>query len=262
MSVYCRRTSDRADFIRRAFADLAIDRSLVGISSVLVKPNIVSSEPYPTTTHPSVLEACLEYLLNRGLKIVVADGPAVDAGTSGAVLDNHPLKQVCDRYNVPLIDLLGQEMVKRKAVEMELELSQAAFQYDFILSLPVLKSHFICSLTGALKNQFGFLSAKQRVELHVSKDIHRAIAELNLIVRPHFYVIDAIETLTKANEVRHGGEKAELGYMLAGRDPVELDVAGLKILQTVETRLAGKSPEDIPHLRHAMELGIGGAGGN
>ena len=65
------------------------------------------------------------------------------------------------------------------------------------------------------------------------------------------------ETLTHTNEVRHGGRKASLGYMLAGTDPLSLDAAGLEILQTVEPKLAGKTPDDIPHLRYAIELGVG-----
>lgn len=257
MNVYIKKTSDRKEFVRCAFKELEIENDLRRTNNILIKPNIVSFEPYPTTTHPVVLEACLEYFVEKGLKPVVTDGPAFDAGNSGNIIENHPLKEVCDRFDVPLIDLLGRKMVKRKAGDIELELSEIAFEYDYILSLPVLKTHFVCGLTGALKNQFGFLSTKERTELHSHKDIHRAIAELNLIVRPDLYIVDAVETLTRANEVRHGGRKAKLGYMLAGRDPVSLDIAGLEILQRVEPKLAGKSPDDIPHLRHAIELGVG-----
>ena len=257
MNICIQRTNDRKEFVRYAFEELEIENSLKHIKNLLIKPNIVSFEPYPTTTHPAVLEACLEYFMEKGLKPVVTDGPAFDAGKSKDIIENHPLKEVCDRFNTPLIDLLGRKMVRRKAGEIELELSEIAFEYDFILSLPVLKTHFVCGITGALKNQFGFLSTRERTELHSHKDIHRAIAELNLIVRPAFYIVDAVETLTHANEMRHGGRKAELGYMLAGKDPVRLDVAGLELLQTVEPKLADKGPRDIRHLRHAIELGVG-----
>jgi len=257
MSMLIQKTDDRKGFVRQAFDELGLAERLKDVRSVLVKPNIVSYEPYPTTTHPAVLEACLEYLGGRGLKLVVGDGPAFDAGKSSHILERHPLKKVCARFHVPLIDLLGRKMVSRKPRRISLELSEAAFEYDFILSLPVLKTHAICALTGALKNQFGFLSRKERVKLHTVKNIHKGIAELNLIVRPGFFIVDAVETLTHANEVRHGGRKASLGYMLAGTDPLSLDVAGLEILQTVEPKLAGKTPDDIPHLRHAIELGVG-----
>lgn len=258
MDAYVQETRDRKGFVRTAFEEYHIETDLTSATGILIKPNIVSREPYPTTTHPDVLEACLEYCLDRGLKPVVADGPAFDAGNSDAIIKDHPLKQVCDRHAVPLINLLETNMVKRRAGDMEFRLSEAAFDYSFILSLPVLKAHSVTGLTGALKNQFGFLSRRDRISLHTLRDIHKGIAELNLMVTPAFCIVDAVETLTGSNEVRHGGEKTELGYMLAGRDPVSLDIAGLQVLQTVETKLAGKGPRDIPHLAYAMDAGVGG----
>jgi len=150
--------------VTSAFEELEIEKRLEGVKKLLIKPNIVSYEPYPTTTHPEVLEACLEYLVGRGLDIEVGDGPAFDAGSSKEIIESHPLREVCERFDIPLIDLLEGEIVRRKAGDIELELSKSAFEYDFILSLPVLKSHFTCSLSGALKNQFGFLSSKERID--------------------------------------------------------------------------------------------------
>lgn len=47
-------------------------------SRVLVKPNLVSQEPYPTTTDPFVLEVVLRSLIKVGCEVVMADGPAPD----------------------------------------------------------------------------------------------------------------------------------------------------------------------------------------
>ena len=86
------------------------------------------------------------------------------------------------------------------------------------------------------------------------------IAELNEVVRPHLYIVDAVQTLVKTNEVRHGGQPCNLGYMLAGTDPVSLDVAGLELLKEVEPRLRDKHFGDIKHLKHAVDMGIGETG--
>jgi uncharacterized protein (DUF362 family) len=45
--------------------------------------------------------------------------------------------------------------------------------------------------------------------------------------------VDAIQTLVRCQEIRWGGIKKDLGYMLAGKDPVELDMEGVKLLSTV-----------------------------
>jgi uncharacterized protein (DUF362 family) len=259
MNIYVQQTQDRAGFVARIWERLELSKHIAG-KRVLLKPNVVSHEPYPTTTHPAVLESCLKLLQPHARELLVADGPAPDAGDTRRIIENHPLRQVCRKFGVELVDLLHLGMKKvRTGSGFELELSAVVFHYDFILSLPVLKSHAICEFTGALKNQFGLLSSRERMRLHFHKDIHRGIAELNTLIRPHFYIIDAVQTLINTNEVRHGGKPRELGYMLAGADPVALDISGLELLQQVEPRLAGKRWQDIPYLKHSADLGVGEA---
>jgi uncharacterized protein (DUF362 family) len=254
--VYLRRGEDREAFIRMVFQRLELQRKVIG-KQILIKPNIVSSEPYPTTTHPATLEACLRLLLGVAKKIVVADGPAWDAGNSKSIIEGHPLRQSCNELGVTITDLLIRGTRDVKTQSLELEVSQMAFEYDFIISLPVLKSHGICGLTGALKNQLGFLSVAEKRRLHWGRDVHKTIAELNEVVKPSLYIVDAVQTLINTNEVRHGGQPKILGYMLAGTDPVSLDALGLKLLKEVEPKLRGKHFDDILHLRYAVDLGIG-----
>lgn len=71
------------------------------------------------------------------------------------------------------------------------------------------------------------------------------------------FIIDAVQTFTSAQEARHGGTIGDLGYMLAGIDPVALDCFGLQLLQQVEPKLSGKSPEDIPHLKYSVAYQVG-----
>lgn len=225
--------------------------------TILIKPNIVCHEDYPTTTHEATLRSVLQYFLRYGKNILVGDGPAFDAGDSKDIIQGHALKTVCDELGVDLVDLSSCEFTTVRTGRYDLELSSIPFEFDFVISLPVLKSHFVCDFTGALKNQFGFLSPKHKRDAHFRKDVHRVIAELNTIIKPHFYIVDAIETLTGAQEIRHGGKRRALGYMLASRDPLSLDIVGLELLKKVEPRLQTKSYVDIAHLKHAADLGIG-----
>jgi len=255
--VYLQKTKNRKEFIKKVLAE--IKEELQRAKKILLKPNIVSFEPYPTTTHPEVLEGCLEFLLNLRKKVLVADGPACDAGNSKKIITEHPLKKVCDKFQLPLIDLSSGPIKKMKTKSFELKFSAIPFEYDFIISLPILKSHDCCGITGALKNQFGLISPKDRISLHAVpwRDIHKAIAEINLIIKPNFWIVDAAQTLIITNEIRHGGKLRELGYMLAGKNPVSLDIEGLKLLQKVDPGLKDKKPEDILHLKYAIELGVG-----
>jgi len=227
-------------------------------SRVLVKPNIVSREQYPTTTHPQVLASVLDFLLDCGSQVVVADGPAVDAGDSDRIISSHPLAEVCSHRGIKLQNLHKHGFKKIRAQSMSLEISTLSFDCDYIVSLPVLKPHQHCYMTGALKNQFGFLRNRERIMMHAKlKSLNKGLAEVNSVVKPSLFIMDAIETYEHANERRHGGTGVRLGYMLASKDPVALDCLGLELLQRVETGLADIRPENVACIAHAFRLGLG-----
>jgi uncharacterized protein (DUF362 family) len=124
-TVYLRQGDDREAFIGKSFQHFDIRGKAEG-KSVLLKPNIVSHEPYPTTTHPDTVETCIKLLQGVASNVVVADGPAWDAGDSEFILENHPLKASCDKFKVPLLDLHS-KVRKIKTRSLELEVSQLAF---------------------------------------------------------------------------------------------------------------------------------------
>lgn len=259
--VYLLKGRRREKFVDRIWEELEVNKFLneKGIERVLIKPNIVSYERYPTTTHPDVVRACLKNLDGYNGKILVADGPAPDAGDTEKIVENHELKNVCDEFGAPLIDLLGAKMLKMKT-SRGFKLNISGYYKSFIISLPVLKSHKTAGITGALKNQFGFLAKRERALFHMKfgkrrlKDIHLGITELNTIIKPNLFIVDAIQTLIGANEIRHGGKLRDAGYMLAGKDPVSLDIVGFGILKSLDERLSGMDLEDILHIKHAINI--------
>jgi len=254
-TVYLRKTSDRRGFVRDVLR--LFRREFEGVESVFVKPNIVSHEPYPTTTHPDVLREVLTALPAQ--RVVVGDAPAFDAGDADKILERHALRDVCREVGVPLVNLYKCRMKRMVSARgFAVKLSEVPLEFDYIVSLPVLKVHKVCGLTGALKNQFGFLSKFERIKMHGGlKNIHRSIAEVNSIIKPNLFIVDAVQTLVGAQEVRHGGRVVKLGYMMAGVDPVALDCVGLQLLGEVEPSLRGVQPEDIRHLDYAMKYGLG-----
>ncbi len=253
--VYFRKTFSRPDFVR---AVMSVFRKEFSGKKVFVKPNIVSWEGYPTTTHPETLETVLTFLDKEGCGIGVGDGPAPDAGKSHRIIENHPLNATCSKFDVELINLHECKFAKRKAGAGSLRVSEIPFEYDYWISLPVLKCHPATGITGALKNQFGYLKIRERILMHTRlKNIHRGIANLNLVLKPDLTIMDAVQTYRRANEARHGGVVAELGCMLAGSDPVALDCAGFELLSETEAALRKKTWKDVDHIRLSKELGVG-----
>jgi len=256
--IYLAETEDRIAFVNGIMEKFRVDFAEPQKPRVLVKPNIVSHEQYPTTTHPQVLASVLDFLLDCGSQVVVADGPAVDAGNSDRIISSHPLAKVCSQRGIELQNLHKHGFKKVRTKNMSLEVSTLSFDCDYIVSLPVLKPHQHCYMTGALKNQFGFLRNRERIMMHARfKSLSEGIAEVNSVVRPNLFIMDAVETYEHANERRHGGMGVRLGYMLAGKDPVALDCLGLELLKRIETSLADIRPENVAYIAHAFRLGLG-----
>ena len=180
--VYMAQSKDRGAFVGTVFEKLQIREAAAG-KRILLKPNIVSHEPYPTTTHPEMIRACYELLKDTGKAIIAADGPAWDAGDSDTIINQHPLKRACDAQGIVLANLMRNGSRKINTRSYKLEVAEMVFEYDFILSLPVLKSHGM-GLTGAIKNQFGLVQTDDKLRSHRTRDMNVVLAELNEKIRP------------------------------------------------------------------------------
>ncbi len=252
--IYLSRTGDRPAFVKKVFE---IFKDEIKGKRVFLKPNIVSHEPYPTTTHPDVLGALLDLL--KGQETGCGDAPAAELFRPTQVIRNHDLAKVCAKRGVELLNLYDHPTPKQESPRgFSIRFSALPAQYDYVISLPVLKSHINVKMTGALKNHFGYLARRERPRVHIrSNKLEQSIAELHVMMPAQLFIVDAVTTLTGGNEMRHGGKPVHLGYMLAGKDPVALDAFGLTLLYKTDPKLNGIGPEDIKHIRLAREYGVG-----
>jgi uncharacterized protein (DUF362 family) len=254
-TVYFSQKDNRDHFVGRIFE--IFDTSLKKAKTVFVKPNIVSYEPYPTTTHPEVLEAVLKRL--GSCEVVVGDAPAIDAGRSSRILQKSPLSEVCERYSIKLVNLYSEKMKTIKSSRgYKVKVSVLPLECDFVISLPVLKIHGMVGLSGALKNQFGYLSKQDRLLMHCKvKSINKGIAEVNAAVPTNLFIIDGVETMINAQECRHGGCPAKLNTMIAGTDPVSTDLFGLQCLKGLEPEFEHKNNQASKYIEYASNYGLG-----
>ena len=253
--IYFTRGSVSGPFLEK-LADIFADR-LKG--RILLKPNLVSYEPYPTTTEPELFRNLLRLLKPRA-ELVAGDAAAADLSRPGDALEGHILAKTAEQEGIKFLDFYREKMVEKKSgLGDRLKFSAMPSQFDLVISLPVLKSHINVLMTGALKNQFGFLDREQRSRSHFSGRgyLSRAIVGINQLCPAALFIVDFRETLLNSNEVRHGGKIAKGGWLFAGADPVSLDWFGFSLLKELEPKLAGKSPRDIPYLNLAHQSGLG-----
>ncbi|MHA1379764.1 MAG: DUF362 domain-containing protein [Candidatus Helarchaeota archaeon] len=249
---------------RKEFA-LKILKSFKIQDKVFIKPNQVSFEEYPTTTHPDILEAVITYLQDKECEITIGDGAGIDVRSKK--VENTTITRLCKKYGIQFLNLLKEPMKSFKSPRgYKVKMSAVPFNADVIISLPILKYHPHFRMTGALKMVIGYLSRFERIKLHmkVVKNPWKLIAEANWFLvnqdkpRLHLVILDAIKTMTKANEFRHGGKEADLGYLLASDCLPVLDIYGFNLLKNIEPHYKNKDTDYLPYIKYAIEYGLGG----
>lgn len=225
---------------------------------VLIKVNLVSYNPYPTTTYPEMIEAVYEQIKSIASEIICGDGQSIDLPAKK--IENHPIIEKCKELGISFVNFYDHSFKKVKTSRgFTLKVSEIPFQQDFIISLPILKDHFTVKLTNALKDKFGYLAKTERLKMHTKiKDINKGIAELNAIFKSNLIICDALKVMVQAQEFRHGGKEKDLGYLFAGRYPIALDYYGYKLLKLISIKLKDiDNPLQIKYIKYALDYGIG-----
>jgi len=219
---------------------------------VFVKVNLLPPPSPPErgiVTHPALVAAVIELLLEAGGKVTVGDD--IDTPES---FEMSGLRQACRQLGVPLVNLREAGFVKvsgRGRRLPEAFVSRLAAEADVIINLPKLKTHSLTVLTGAIKNMYGTLPASRRRALHGQfthpTDFSQMLVDLAAMLPPHLSVMDAVQAME--GEGPGGGTVREVGLVLASRDSVALDA--------VAARIIGLEPLDVDTIRLADEQGLG-----
>jgi len=203
-----------------------IDEQIVSAGDfVLIKPNLVRAEPPDSgeVTNPEVIEVVARYCLDHGAgRVIIGEGPGFynrkerlkDCFTRTGASD------VAKRLGIEwvLFDDYGYRTYRNisDCTPDEFRVSEFVFNCDKLINLPALKTHYATTVTLAMKNLKGCLKFEDKPRFH-QPDLHRAVVELNKIVRPTFNIIDA--TNWKGS-----------GLLLASSDIVAIDAVGCALM--------------------------------
>lgn len=117
---------------------------------------------------------------------------------------------------------------------------------DVFISLSKLKTIGLTKITCALKNQFGCIPRKKKIDFHRSLD--NVIVDANLVMRPDLSIVDGI--------IAHVGSKGPAfgrpvpaNLIVIGNDPVATDSFCAKVF--------GFNPYFVGHIRKAAKAKIG-----
>jgi len=221
-------------------------------SRVLIKPNFLApaSPDKAIVTHPLVIKAAVEYLLDKGAKPVISDSPAT--GSFEKILTESGIKNVLEGYKVEFSEFRKSVFVDVGKPFGKIEIAEDALNAEFFLNLPKLKTHSQMLLTLGIKNLFGCIVGMKKPEWHLRAGMERELFARLLVkiyqtVKPSVTIVDGILAMEGQGPGR-SGEPREIGIIAGSRDAASLDIALCGML--------GIKPEELLTNKIAIEDGI------
>ena len=218
-------------------------------AKVLIKPNFIREEPsvVGTTTNFEVIKRVVELVRQVGGQPVVAEASGNQYDTE-KIYELLGLREALD--GVEVRDLDQDEIVPVKIQSAtnlkEVGVARSALEADYIIGLPVLKTHMSTGTTLGMKNMMGVLPQREKWKMHMS-GLHHALVDLNRLVKPDLIIVDGIVGMEGMGPTI--GSPVEMNLVLAGEDVVAVDTVGSAVM--------GFSVDEVKHLRLAGEAGLG-----
>ncbi len=241
--------------VEKAFAAFA---PKVRGRKVLVKPNVLrAARPEEAvTTHPAIIRAVVECLLDLGAgSIVVGDNPGVMGyGANEACFERAGLIEAAlghyqniglDAVEVPF-SVLGDVSAMPKV-----SVSRTVLEAEVFVSVPKFKTHGLTIVTGAVKNSYGILPGAQKALLHKlsgsPERFQEVVVDVFRLRPPDLVIVDAV--LGMQGNGPASPDLRWVGRVLASDNAVALD--------SVICRMMGLDPAKLRLLHKARALGLG-----
>jgi uncharacterized protein (DUF362 family) len=242
--------------VRRAVElSRGLDRLPAG-AKVFIKPNIVfwtRVVPFPkwgVITTSRVVEDLVVLLKERGIDdITIGEGTVTmnpkDTETPAHAFETLGYRQLTKRYGVKCLNVFERPFRKVDLEEgVHLQFSADFLDSDFIVDLPVLKTHNQAVVSLGIKNLKGVLNIASRKKCHSAdpqKDLNYLIARLPERIPPVFALLDGIYTNERGPSF--DGKIRRTNVLVASADLLSADLVGARVL--------GYEPAEVPHLVHA-----------
>jgi len=221
---------------------------------VLLKPNMLYAKApeCAVTTHPEVLRAAIELVREAGGIPLVGDSPGF--GDFRKVAEKSGLLRVAEETGAELVEFAEAVEVPSEGMFKRFELARPYLEADRVINLPKLKTHEMMTMTCAVKNLFGAVVGHGKAAWHLKagadKELFaRMLLEIYLVRKPDLTIVDAV-TAMEGNGPG-SGDPREVGLLLAGVNPVSVDV--------IAAEIAGIPKKLLFVERAALKLGIAGA---
>ena len=140
--------------------------------NVLLKPN-VGREALPNSginTNPEVVSAIFNYLKERyNAQYYIGDSPIINTDTKKA-FEKYGYSELLKDENIHFIDLDDKPPIEKEIpngkILKSIKLTGYWKDFDYIISIPVLKMHMHCGASLSFKNLKGLIYKRNKVAVH------------------------------------------------------------------------------------------------
>ncbi len=219
---------------------------------IAIKPNLccIKGPETGATTDLRVVEAIIRHLQDEfcvsDISVVESDGTQVLADMAFKLLGYEDL---CKRLNVKLVNLSKDQFSYKtyekntflKRVKVPATLERA----NWLISVPKIKIHTMCSLGGTMKNQFGCNPVPRKSIYH--GHLNDCIIDLTTAFKPQLIIVDGLVGMQGRGPV--SGVPVKMNILIFGRDVVAVD--------HLLGRLVGINPNKVKYLVNAKKRGLG-----
>ena len=222
---------------------------------IAVKANLITAlkPEAAATTHPVLLGALTELLLEKGAVVTIGDSP-------GGVFNRVYLERVYEVCGLKALEDRG-AVLNRDFRQKERPFPEGKvlkrFTYtawldeaDAIINFCKLKVHAMMAMTAATKNLFGTIPGSVKAEYHYRfpeyRDFADMLVDLCECFRPRLNICDAVVAMEGNGPTQ--GTPGHIGVLLASESPYCLDLAAASLL--------GLGKEDVPYLEAAFRRGL------
>ena len=230
--------------------------------SILVKPNVVTGDPHPTTTNPEVLKAVIEILYKEGAKrVIVGDMSALLTLSTARNMRRTGLARAAKEAGAEVVyfedyDWVEVELSDTRYIQ-KVYVSEWIYKADRVVNLPVLKTHKYAAYSICLKNFIGATHLKQRPYFIDRSHWEEIVSEINQAYTPHLNIIDGTISMVEGGPRK--GTEAKTNIILASGDRIAADVVGLGIIKSFDKwpKVVDKGVWEQRQIKTALELGLG-----
>lgn len=221
-------------------------------SKVFIKPNLVTwyegvnFPKYGVLTTARLIEDIVIILNEHGVRdITLVEGVTEREKNCDSLLQlavkGMGLDTLTKRYGLKTIDVHKGNFTKITLDDVKLSVNSDILEADYIINMPVMKTHIQCIVSLGIKNLKGLLNINSRKRCHNkdhSKNLDYHVTKFANMISPSLTIIDGIYTLERGPGPSGDARRSDL--IVVSKDMISADKVGAKLL--------GYAPESIPHI--------------